>query len=129
MNEVQPPKGPALLAGFSLLTSAGTLVCCALPALFVTLGAGAALAGLVTAVPQLVWLSQYKVWVFAAAGVMLLLAGVMQWRGRNAPCPADPQKAAACQRLRRVSLFLYGISVVIYLTGVFFAFIAVRIFF
>ena len=47
----------------SLFASAGTLVCCALPALFVTLGAGAALAGLVGEFPQLVWLSTYKLYL------------------------------------------------------------------
>src|SRR6187200_1056050 len=43
------------LATAALLASSGTLVCCVLPALMVALGAGAALAGLVTAVPQLIW--------------------------------------------------------------------------
>jgi len=37
---------PFLSAVISLFTASGTLICCALPALFVTIGAGAALAGL-----------------------------------------------------------------------------------
>ncbi len=115
------------LPALSLFTSAGTLICCALPALLVTIGAGAVLAGVVSNVPQLVWLSQYKAWVFGFAALMLVFAGVMQWRGRHAPCPADPAKAKACARLRRVSVVIYGVSVVIYLIGFFFAFIAVRL--
>ena len=43
----------AALSAMALLTSSATLVCCVLPAVLVALGAGAALAGLVTAVPQL----------------------------------------------------------------------------
>lgn len=109
-------------AWFSVFTSASTLICCALPALLVTIGAGAALAGLVSAVPQLIWLSAHKAWVFGAAGVMLALAGWLQYRARYAPCPADARLAAACARTRRISLWIYAVSVVIYAIGVLFAF-------
>jgi hypothetical protein len=87
---------PLFLTAISLFSSMSTLVCCTLPALFVALGAGAALAGLVTTVPQLVWLSTHKVWVFSVAGILLALAGAMQWKNRHAPCPADAAKAALC---------------------------------
>jgi len=90
MQQQIDKKQNLLVPGLSLLTSLGTLVCCALPALFVTLGAGAALAGLVSSFPQLVWLSAHKVAVFSIAGVMLVLAGAVQWKNRHAPCPADP---------------------------------------
>lgn len=113
----------------SLFTSIGTLVCCALPALMVTIGAGAALAGLVSNVPQLIWLSQYKVAVFSVAGVMIIISGILGWKNRNAPCPIDPQQAKACARLRRISSVLYWFSVVVYLTGFFFAFVASKVFF
>ncbi len=113
----------------SLFTSGGTLICCALPALLVALGAGAALAGLVSAVPALVWLSERSAWVFAGAGLMLALAGWLQWRARFEPCPTDPALAATCMRTRRVSAWVYGISVLIYLVGAFFAFAAPLLFF
>lgn len=119
----------ALLPTLSLFTSVGTLVCCALPALFITLGAGAALAGLVSAAPWLVALSKYKLWVFGIAGGLILLAGIMRWQARNAPCPIDPQQAAACTRLRRISAWTYWFSVGIYAIGFFFAFIAVEVFY
>lgn len=118
-----------LLPTLSLFTSIGTLVCCALPALFVTLGAGAALAGLVSAVPWLVALSKYKVWTFGISGIMILLAGIMRFRARNAPCPADLQQTKACARLRKISGWMYWLSVGVYAVGFFFAFIAVRIFY
>ncbi len=112
---------------FSLFTSLGTLVCCALPALFVTLGAGAALAGLVSSAPWLIALSAHKAWVFGGAGIMILLGGLLRWNARHAPCPADPAAAKACMRLRRFSGWIYWASVVIYLTGAFFAFAAVYV--
>ncbi len=111
-----------LTSWFSLFTSTGTLVCCALPALFVSLGAGAALAGLVATVPSLVILSEYKEWVFGFCAAMLALSGYMQWLNRFAPCPTDPVLAAACTKTRRMSLWIYGTSVAIFVTGAFFAF-------
>ena len=108
----------------TIFTSAGTLVCCALPAAMVAIGAGAALAGLVGAVPQLVWLSEHKVPLFAVAGTMLAAAGWLQHRARFAPCPADPRLAAECERTRRVSLRVYLVSLVIFAVGFFFAFVA-----
>lgn len=121
MDGITQGKFAALL---SLLTSSGTLVCCALPALLVTLGAGAALSSLVAAVPQLVWLSEHKESVFSAAALMLAAAGYLQWRARALPCPADPALAAACTRARTTSLRVYALSLAIFLTGGFFAFVA-----
>jgi hypothetical protein len=108
----------------SLFASGSTLVCCALPALLVTLGAGAALSSLISAVPQLVWFSEHKTGVFGTATVMLAASGIMQWKARLLPCPVNPALAAACMRTRKISLRTYGFSVVLYLIGGFFAFVA-----
>lgn len=51
------------------------LLCCALPALLVSLGLGAAVAGLTSELPWLVELSRHKEWVFAVSAIMLALAG------------------------------------------------------
>lgn len=118
-----------LWSALSLFTSFGTLVCCALPALFVTLGAGAALAGLVASAPWLVALSKYKVWTFGLSGGMLLLAGFMRWQSRHAPCPNDPRAAKTCSKLRAFSRWIYGVSVAVWCLGFFFAFLAVHIFY
>jgi hypothetical protein len=110
-------------AFLSLFTSSGTLICCALPSLLVTLGAGAALSTLIAAVPGLVWVSQYKEVVFTAAGVMLAISGWLQWRGRYAPCPVDPALRDACMQTRKTSQRVYWVSVLIYAVGGWFAFI------
>ena len=73
-------------AWLSLFTSSSTLLCCALPATLVALGAGATLSSLVTAVPQLVWLSEHKIPLFIIATLMLTLASWLQWRARGAAC-------------------------------------------
>ncbi len=107
----------------SLLASSGTLVCCALPALLVALGAGAVLSSLVLAVPQLVWLSEHKEGLFIAAGLMLAASGWLQWLNRTAPCPTDPALRSACLRTRRTSARVYGVSVLVYAVGGWFAFV------
>ncbi len=118
-----------LVPMLSLFTSFGTMICCALPALLVALGMGAALAGLVSAAPWLVWLSDHKVIVFSVAGVLLAASAAMLWRGRYLPCPADPLKAKACARLRIFSLAVTGFSLVLYGIGFFFAFLAADLLF
>ena len=115
--------GNAALSAVALLTSSATLVCCVLPAVLVGLGAGAALAGLVTAVPQLVWLSEHKLLVFCIAGVLLVLSGASLRYGRSLPCPTDPAGARACRRLRRISGVLYGLALASFAIGVLFAFV------
>ena len=124
MKDALEARGASAFSWLSIFTSAGTLVCCALPAALVALGAGATLAGLVGAFPQLVWLSEHKVPLFAAAGLMLAAAGALQYRARFAPCPADPKLAADCAKARRISLRVYVASAAIFAVGFFFAFVA-----
>ena len=116
-----------LLEILTVLSSFTTLLCCALPALLVSLGAGAVLASLVTAVPQLVWISEHKTPLFAFAGVMLLLSGIYSYHQRNAPCPTDPSQAKSCLRLRRISARVFYLSLLVYAIGFFFAFLISRI--
>jgi hypothetical protein len=124
IDQLQPELRGSFWAAFlSIATSSSTLICCALPALLVAIGAGATLAGLVCAIPQLVWLSTHKALVFGTAGSMLMLAGGLQYRARFVPCPADPRLAAACTRARRVSLVTYLVSLTIFGLGAFFAFL------
>lgn len=118
-----------IMPSVSLFTSMGTLICCALPALLVTIGMGATLAGFIGVAPWITALSAYKEYVFVAAGLMLALSAIMQWRGRYAPCPADPLKAKACMRLRKISLGILIVSILVYLIGFFFAFLAADIFY
>jgi hypothetical protein len=118
-----PLRQSAWSAWAALATASGTLVCCALPALLVALGAGAALAGLVSVFPQIVWLSEHKALVFGAAAVAMGVAGWMQWRNRSAPCPTDPALREACLRTRRWSARVYALSLLFLALGAWFAFV------
>ena len=106
----------------TLLASTGTLVCCVLPAAMVALGAGAALAGLVTHVPGLVWLSEHKAFVFSLAGALLAVSGSMLLRARSLPCPSEPAAALACKRLRTASIIVWSLALLSTTVGALFAF-------
>jgi hypothetical protein len=112
------------LSLLSLFSSGGTLICCALPALLVSLGAGAVMASLVSSVPQIVWFSEHKLGVFIFAGIMLSISGLLQWQARSLPCPSDKELAELCNKTRVNSLRVYFFSVCIFLVGGFMAFIA-----
>jgi hypothetical protein len=112
------------LSYLSLFTSGGTLICCALPALLVGLGAGAVMVSLVSSVPQIVWFSEHKLGVFIFAGVMLSISGFLQWQARSLPCPSDKDLAELCNKTRVNSLRIYVFSVGVFLIGGFMAFVA-----
>jgi len=120
-DQFRQTRTASLLA---LFTSSSTLICCALPALLVALGAGAALSSLIATLPQLVWFSEHKAEVFFIAMIMLVASGVLQWRSRYLPCPSNPDLAEVCRRTRQRSLWIYLASVIIFLAGGFFAFLA-----
>jgi hypothetical protein len=120
---IDPLRRNVGVAFGSLLASTATLVCCVLPAVLVSLGAGAVLVGLVSAFPQLVWLSEHKMGVFAVAGTLLAVSGALVWRGRRLPCPVEPVAARSCLRLRRTSAILYAVSLASFVAGGLFAFV------
>lgn len=118
-----------VLPTLSLFASSSTLLCCALPALLVTIGAGATLASIVSVSPWLVALSKYKIYAFGFSAFMLIIAGIMRHKSKASFCPTDPKQAKACKNLKIISDIIYFGSVAIFLVGFFFAFIAVHIFY
>ena len=117
------------MAALSLFASLGTLLCCALPALLVALGLGAVVAGAVSNVPGLVWISRHKLYFFIAAGILLIAAGMMRRSGAAKTCPIDPVKARACWSLKAASTWIYWISVALYCISIFVAYVAPRFFY
>ena len=110
----------------SLFTSFSTLICCALPALLISIGMGASLASFVSAFPWIIFISKYKIQTFILAAVLLVFSVYLFWQGRNAPCPSDPVQAKICSKLRFINLIMLFISLVTYLVGFFFAFIVIN---
>lgn len=98
----------------TLFISSSTLICCALPALFVAVGAGATLASLTNVFPQLIIISQYKVLISFITLIILLVAGVIIKKSEAMPCPVDPNLRTICLKTRKNSKTLYYLSVIIF---------------
>jgi mercuric ion transport protein len=118
-----PLKRNIWVSYLALFTSFSTLICCALPALLVSLGLGATLVGLVSNVPGLIWISENKNLVFIASFLMLSSSMIYQYQARSLPCPIDPEEARACSTARKVSMYISVFSLVIWMIGASFAYI------
>lgn len=114
----------SLINYFTLFGSMSTLICCALPALLVSLGLGAVLAGVASNVPALIWVSEHKIQVFIFSGTMLLLNGLLLWCNKDSPCPIDPKLRDACISGRKTGRNIYFVSLFIFAVGFFFAYVA-----
>ena len=121
-NEPKQKVGRGVATGISLIAGLSTLTCCALPALFLSLGLGASLASLVSSVPFLITLSENKEIVFVIALLSLAMATTLQWRARYAACPVDGIQAKYCATFRRFSWSILGVSAVAILVGAHFAY-------
>jgi len=122
-NGVSETKTTFLGSLLSLFASSSTLICCAIPALLVSLGAGAALASLVSVFPQIVWISEHKEIIFSISAFLMIVTGVIQWRNQKAPCPMNIELRNACLKTRKVSLRIYLFSLALMVVGAWFAFI------
>ena len=109
---------------FTLFGSMSTLLCCALPALLVSLGLGAVLAGVAANVPALIWISEHKLQVFSFSAAMLSLNGFILCKNKYALCPIEPKLRDACITGRKTSRYIYFISLGVFSIGFFFAYIA-----
>ena len=116
-------SAPRRLAALALVLCSSTLVCCALPAFLVLLGAGSVLATAVRWWPGLAVLSEQKTVVFGLAAAALVIAGVGLRRSARLPCPLDPQAAQRCRQRRRQAQALYALSCSLFAIGSFAAFV------
>lgn len=130
MNQSERSSAPSsLLSYFSLFTSVGTLLCCALPSLLVLAGLGASVASTLSSFPWLVSLSRHKQWTFFVSGALIgcsflyMYHLVPRWKS-NACTPENP---IACHEASKISKVLLWTSAIIYGAGFFAAFILGRI--
>lgn len=113
-----------------LFSSFSTVLCCALPALLVFIGAGASLAGLVAVFPQITWISEHKSFIFIFGGIMLAISLFVRiyknvWAKDNDICSISlPEGGTPCHKTSKLSNLIFILSLALYLTGVFFAFFA-----
>jgi hypothetical protein len=111
------------LGWLGLFTSLGTLLCCALPILLVTMGFGAVVASVTSQSPWLVTLVEQKIWMFSVSGGLLALSAWVIWSPRKT-CPTDPDLALYCQQAKRWNLRLFWVALTIWIIGFFAAYLA-----
>ena len=115
-----------LISFLALFASGGTLLCCALPAAIAVVAGGAAVGSLVAAFPWLVPLSRHKDWIFLAAGLMLLLNGILLFRPEG-KVACTITGSAGCEVAGHFTKIMFWISMVIVGIGAFFAYAIVPI--
>ena len=122
----ESPRMRAGLGWVSLFASTSTWICCALPILLVTLGAGAILAGITSQFPVLIVLGAHKDWMFTISGVLLAAAAGLTWRSGQ-HCPTDPLLAQQCQRMQRWNKRILWVSVIVWSFGFVAAYLALPV--
>ncbi|KAA3616808.1 MAG: hypothetical protein D8M58_17545 [Calditrichaeota bacterium] len=106
---------------FTLFTSTGTLLCCALPAILAAIAGGTAVTSLISTLPWLIPLSQNKEWVFLIAGVLLLISAVFTFRPQS-KLACTITGGDGCEVAGNFSKVMLYISIIIYFIGLFFAY-------
>jgi hypothetical protein len=123
---VQRARRAALLNYFSLFSSFSTLICCALPSVFVLLGMGTTVASLLSTAPWLVSLSRHKIWIFSIAGVLIAMSFAVTYLiasrlRQGEACDADDP--TICGEVSKVSRVLLWGSAIIWSCGFFVAYL------
>ena len=121
LSKKSEQKKPRNWGWLVLFTSMGTLLCCALPILLVSLGMGAVVASLASNAPILITLSQNKFWMFLISAIVLLIVAYLLYRpGRT--CPTDPALAKQCNSAYKWNQRFFWVSVMIWVMGFFMAY-------
>ena len=125
MDRIENRTWAGALNYFSLFSSVGTLLCCALPSLLVLAGLGASVASMLSAAPWLVALSRHKPWTFGISGILIAASFVNMYyvapRLQRQAC--SPENPGACEAASRFSRVVLWISATVYAAGFFVAFL------
>lgn len=116
--EMKKESTSKIVSFFSLFTSTGTLLCCALPAALAALAGGAAISAYVSTFPWVIPLSHHKGWIFLIAGLLIILNGILTLRPQGAfACAITGGKG--CEVAGSFSKSMFWIAAVVYAVGVF----------
>ncbi len=115
------------LGWLALFASLPTLLCCALPIVFVALGFGASWAALYSSFPVIGVIIAHKLWIFIGSGLLLTLAAWLLWRPGQS-CPPQPELARLCRRVQRWNRRLVLAGAAIWLLGFTAAYLSVPLF-
>jgi len=126
MKDISELRTGTGLSWLTLFVSTGTLFCCALPILLVSLGFGVTVAAITSSFPVLIILSENKIWIFIISGSLLAASAWLIWRTRW-KCPVDSSAALQCQRSKTWNRRLWFIATVIWSIGFIASYIALPV--
>ena len=115
-TDAAQPRQQRVLSWITLLASTGTLLCCALPILLVSLGFGAVVASLTSSLPVLVTLAEYEPWMFSVSAILLCITAWVLWV-RPQQCPSDPALAEQCAMAGVWTRRVFWVATVLWLVG------------
>jgi mercuric ion transport protein len=114
---------------FSLFTSLSTLICCALPTLFVTLGLGAVVASGLSAFPFLITMSRNKHWFFLGAFLAIGINFYYIYGQKKKVCKVSTEEPESpCETASRWNKIILWCSLGILIIGFFYSYLAFPIF-
>jgi hypothetical protein len=113
-----------ILSVFGLFTTVSTLICCALPALLVTVGMGAVVISAVSAFPWLMPLTRNKEWLFLGAGMLISVNFFLVYRPRKQLACDIQERGDGCQVAGNWNKAVLWLSAGIYAVGLFMAYLA-----
>ncbi|PCK07301.1 MAG: hypothetical protein COA42_15015 [Alteromonadaceae bacterium] len=115
-------KKPKIWGVLLLFSSIPTLLCCAIPILFVSLGMGSVVASLYGEYfPFLRWFGLHENWTFGITAFILICAGGVLFRC-NKVCPSDSGLAQACASVQCWNVRFFWAAVVLWCIGAYTAF-------
>lgn len=105
-----------LLNILMLFFSAGTLVCCALPALIAVILGSGALFAVIDSIPFIVVISEYKVSILLASLVLICYNIYNLWFNPNRICPIDQKEA--CESASKFSKAATVFAAIVVIIGI-----------
>jgi len=106
------------LKWLTLFLSTGTLLCCALPILLVSLGFGSVVASLFFHSQTLSFLAEHKTWTLIISFIFLTVLAWIIYRP-NQSCPTDKEAAKNCTNAKRYNKIIFLFSCFIWFVGFF----------
>jgi hypothetical protein len=119
-NVVVKAKKKSYLKWLTLLVTSGTLLCCALPILLISLGFGAAVASLNYNIPELMFLAEHRLWTLSISASLLIVLAWVIWRP-NQSCPSGHHLKKQCKIAKKWNKRIFWLSVAIWSIGFFFS--------
>ena len=109
-----------MFSGF--VASLTTLFCCALPIILVSLGLGSVMAGLLSHLPWLIWISEHAIYFFILTFILLVISGYMIFYKPDS-CTLDNLKQ--CQSKQTYAKVIWLVTLIILIIGFIFKYLLI----